>query len=144
MLSEELGLKLEGRGSATWKRPSLARGVEPGSCYYVASADRIIGKRRIDLESDPPPDIAVEIDVTNESVSKFSIYAALAVPEIWRYDGTTLQFYVLAGDGYRQIPESRFFRGLTPAMLAEGLEQSKTDGQTAAVRAFRSALQSRR
>ena len=137
VVAEELDLKLQSYGSATWKRRRLARGVEPDACYYVASADRVIGKREIDLESDPPPDIVVEIDITNESLSKFSIYAALAVPEIWRYDGTTVQFYELAGDRYREISESRFLAGLTPAILAGALEHNKTEGQTAALRTFR-------
>ena len=137
VMAEELDLKLQSYGGATWKRRRLARGVEPDACYYVASADRIIGKREIDLESDPPPDIVVEIDITNESLSKFPIYAALAVPEIWRYDGTRVQFYELAGDRYREISESRFLAGLTPTILAGALERSKTEGQTAALRTFR-------
>lgn len=137
VMAEELDLKLQSYGSATWKRRRLARGVEPDACYYVANADRVIGKREIDLESDPAPDIVVEIDITNESLSKFSIYAALAVPEIWRYDGTTVQFYELAGDRYREISESRFLAGLTPAILAGALEHNKTEGQTAALRIFR-------
>src|SRR5712692_10277902 len=93
VLSEELDLKLEKLGSATWKNRRLARGVEPDACYYVANADRVIGKRHIDLESDPPPDIVVEIDVTNESLSKFPIYAALLVSEIWRYEGERVHFH---------------------------------------------------
>jgi Uma2 family endonuclease len=88
-LSDARDLELEKRGSATWKKQSLAKGVEPDACYYVRNADRIIGRRTIDLESDPPPDIVVEIDVTNESLGKFPIYAALGVPEIWRYDGSS-------------------------------------------------------
>ena len=139
-LSDTLDLKLEKRGSATWKKRSLARGVEPDACYYVRNADRIIGKRTIDLESDPPPDIVVEIDVTNESLSKFPIYSALSVPEIWRYDGRIAQFYELGVDAYREVVESRFFPGLKPATLAEALEQSKTEGQTAALAAFRQRL----
>jgi Uma2 family endonuclease len=136
-VAEKLHLKLEGRRSATWRRRGLARGVEPDACYYVANAPRIIGKRQIDLESDPPPDVAVEIDITNESLNKFSLYAALGVPEIWRYDGDKIQFYELAGDLYRETTESQFFPGLKPALLAEALEQSKTEGQTAALERFR-------
>ena len=113
-------------------------GVNPN---YVRNADRIIGRHKIDLESDPPPDVVVEIDVTNESLSKLPIYAALGVPEIWRYDGRTAQFYELAGDAYRNESESRSFPRLKPAMLAEALEHSKADGQTAALAAFRQRLQ---
>ena len=135
--SEKVDLKLQCYGRATWKRQRLARGVEADTCYYVANADRVIGKRKFDLEFDPPPDIVVEIDITNESLSKFPIYAALGVPEIWHYDGREVQFYELAGDKYREVPQPRSFTGLTPAMLAAALDQSKSDGQTAALRAFR-------
>ena len=111
--------------------------MEPDCCYYVANALRVIGKRKFDLETDPPPDIVVEIDITNESLSKFPIYAALSVPEIWRYDSKKIQFYELAGNKYREVSESRFFPGLRPTMLAAALEESKTIGQDAALNSFR-------
>ena len=78
----------------------------------------------------------MEIDVTNESLGKLPIYAALGVREIWHYDGSTVSFYELnAGIPSRRRKPS--FTGLTPAVLADALEQSKTAGQTAALRAFR-------
>jgi Uma2 family endonuclease len=85
--ADGLHLKLQNYGSATWRKQRLARGTEADSCYYVANASRVIGKRRFDLETDPPPDIVVEVDIPNESLSTFPIYAALSVPEIWRHDG---------------------------------------------------------
>jgi Uma2 family endonuclease len=129
-------LLLENYGSTTWKRQRLAQGVEPDSCYYVANAFRVVGKREFDLEVDPPPDVVLEIDITHDSFSKFPIYAALRVPEIWDYDGRTMRFHELTGDNYREISHS-LFPGLTPALLAQALEQNKTDGRTAALRAFR-------
>ena len=133
-------IKVQNYGAATWKRQSLDRGVEPDCCYYVAHASQVIGKRKFDLETDPPPDIVVEIDITNESLEKFSIYAALGVPEIWRYDSKKIQFYELTGNKYRQVPQTHSFSGLTPAMLTTALEQSKTAGQHAALDAFRQQI----
>lgn len=144
VLAEELNLQLEKLGSATWKSRRLTRGVEPDACYYVANADRVIGKRHIDLEADPAPDIVVEIDIANESLGKFAIYAALLVREIWRYDGETMHFHQLAGDAYREISESPSFPGLTPDLLANAVAQSKTEGQSAALRAFRQRWRSSR
>jgi len=138
--SDELGLLLETRGSVTWRRQSVQQGTEPDTCFYIANAPRIIGKRHIDLESDPAPDIAVEIDLTSESLSKFPIYAALGVREIWRYDGRTARFYELADRRYREIHESRFLPGLTSAALTDALATSRKDGQTAALAAFRRHL----
>lgn len=135
--SEELGVPLETRGSTTWKRRSDQHGLEPDTCFYIANAHRVVGKRTLDLESDPAPDIAVEIDLTTESLSKLPIYAALGVPEVWRYDGRTTRFHAHADEGYREVPESQFLRGLTSAILTDVLAASKTSGQTAALAAFR-------
>ena len=144
VLSEVMGLTLENRGSATYKWRRGAKGVEPDTSFYVQNASRIIGQRTIDLEVDPPPDVTVEIDTTNESLSKFHIYTALGVPEIWRYDGHQAYIYHLADENYAEATTSRAFPKLTAAALTEFLEQSKTQGQTAALVAFRQWLQARR
>ena len=88
---------------------------------------------------DPPPDIVVEVDKTNQSLRKFPIYATFGVPEIWRYDGKRkrAEIYELRGESYVEIPTSRFFPMLASSVLADFLEQSNTQGQTAALSAFR-------
>ena len=144
VVAEGLDVQVEKLGSTTWKSRRLARGAEPDACYYVASAERIIGRKNIRIDTDPPPDIVVEIDVTNESVRKFSIYAAFGVGEIWHIeDGDTVHFLQLAGGEYRAIPESASFPGLIPSMLAHALAASRTAGQTAALKAFRQQWHSR-
>ena len=142
--SEETGIELESRGSATWKRRSIRKGTEPDTCFYVASAARIIGRRKIDLESDPPPDVAVEIDTTNESLSKFPIYAALGVPEIWRYNGKHAYMYELGTRAYSETAESRFFPGLTTQMITDFLDLAKDQGQTKAITAFRKRIRAKK
>ena len=144
VFSEETGIPLEKRGSATWKRKGIQKGVEADTCFYIVNAHRIAKKRKIDLESDPPPDVAVKIDTTNESRSKFPIYAALKVPEIWRYDGTSAQMYRLTGDTYIETDSSNFFSDLSGSMLTEFLDLSKTQTQTAALKAFRERIRDRK
>jgi Uma2 family endonuclease len=136
-LAETRGLDVQSAGSTTWKRRKLAKGAESDSCYYVGSARRVIGKMRLDLEIDPPPDIVVEIEISRRSRNKFRIYAGLGVPEIWTYDGTAMHFYALSGGEYQSVPESPSFAGVSPSMLADALEHSKREGQTAALRRFR-------
>jgi len=140
LLSDELDINVEPRGSATWKRKRLRKGTEPDTCFYVAAhADAIVGRRKIDLDVDPPPDIAVEIDSTHESLSKFPVYTALGVPELWLYNcrRTRAFIYELRDQSYVEIPTSRFFPILTGSVLADFIEQSKTQGQRAALSAFR-------
>ena len=139
---EELDLEVESYGGATWKSRVLGKGAEPDACYYVKNAARVIGKRKFDLEFDPPPDIVVEIDITNESLSKFPIYAALSVPEIWRYDSRQFQFYALIDGEYVKVAARRFLPGLTGPMMAETIEASLTQGQTRALKAFRKRVRS--
>ena len=143
VMSLELGVTLETRGAATFKSKLLKKGLEPDACFYVQNAARVIGKRRIILDVDPPPDVVVEVDTTNESLPKFPIYVALGVPEIWRYDGQRTHFYKLAGEGYEVIQNSLAFPNFTTEDLTQYMEQSKTEGQTAALTALIKMLGSR-
>ncbi|HSK74078.1 MAG TPA: Uma2 family endonuclease [Pyrinomonadaceae bacterium] len=136
---EHFDIKLEGRGSATFRSEALDKGVEPDECFYIQSAEKIIGKK-IPAKNFPMPDVAVEVDVTTESLDKFPIYAALEVPEVWIYDGKTLAFYELRGKNYHQIPRSRALPQLAAESLTGFLEMSKTEGQTAALKNFRAWL----
>src|SRR5262249_35740778 len=116
------------------------------TCYYVANADRIIGKRNIDITKDPPPDLLVEVDSTNESIEKFGIYSDFRIPEIWRYDvrHNRFHFYELKGRKYMETHRSRAFPPLTPEVLLEFIDLSKTQGQKKALAAFREWLKKSR
>jgi Uma2 family endonuclease len=140
--AEETGTPLENLGSTTWKHRKLRKGIEPDGCFYVANASRVIGKPTIDLDVDPPPDIAVEIDTTHASLAKFPIYAALGVPEIWRCDGSRVEFYSLQEGAYISTETSTFLVGLSSATLTEFLRVGKAQGQTRALELFRHRLRS--
>jgi len=110
MLTEELDLPMYSFGSTTFLREDLERGLEPDECFYLASAEKIQDQKSIDLQFDPPPDLAIEIDVTSSSTRRMSIYAALGVPELWRFDGEALTVFCLQGDGaYRVAEQSTAF-----------------------------------
>jgi len=141
VLAEEIDLSVESAGSTTFKMAADRKAVEPDTCFYVARADRIIAEPgdRSDLPGDPPPDLVVEIDVTNESSGKFPIYAALGVPEIWRYDDKRkrLQIYELDEESYREIDRSRSFPVLTPDLLSDFMGRAAKLGQKRALAGFR-------
>lgn len=143
VLAEELSLDIEATGATTLRRRNLMKGVEADESFYVQNAAHIIGHLELDLDVDPPPDVAVEIDMSNDSLDKFPIYAALGVPEIWRYDGHITRFYKLAGENYEVIQNSLAFPLLTAEDLAQYLELSKVKGQSVALKAFRRMLRSR-
>ena len=130
-------MTLQAAGATTYKQELLLQGSEPIESFYVQNADAIIGKLRIDLNVDPPPDIVVEVDITNESLSKFPTYAAFGVPEIWRYDGKQALIYHLVDQSYVASDVSLSFPLLTARAMTDFLEQSKTQGQSAALASFR-------
>ena len=140
ILAQESNTTFESRGSTTFKQDWTRKGAEPDTCFYTQNAVRILGKRKIDLTIDPPPDIVVEIDVSHESMRKLQFYAGLGVPELWLYDERSARIYVLTNASYAEVSFSPTFPILTSDVLSRVLEQSKTEGQTGAINSFREWL----
>ncbi|MEG4853858.1 Uma2 family endonuclease [Microcoleus sp. B5-D4] len=136
---DELEIELRSLGSLTLEREDLTRAVEPDSCFYIQNESLVRG-RNINLPNDPPPDLAIESDYTNSSVNKDSIYAALGVPELWRYRRESLQVYQLVDGKYEMCDRSLAFPFLPVAEIPGFIEQSRTIGQRAAVRLFRQRI----
>ena len=126
LLARDLRIDILDLGSTTFKREAKRRGFEPDTCFYVSRIGEVRGKKRLNLEVDPPPDIVVEIAVTEPSISKFPICADFGVPEIWSYDGRRLQMYHLAGAEYVEVPASIALPQLEAEQLGEFLELGKT------------------
>jgi Uma2 family endonuclease len=110
VLADELDIDFVAGRSTTFNSEVLDKGLEPDECYYFSSASRVHDWSRIDLKVDPPPDLAIEVGITSSSVNKLGIYAALGVPEVWRYDGETLTVLVLGtGKLYERSEKSLAF-----------------------------------
>src|SRR5207249_12201928 len=111
----------------------------------IANASRMAARRRPNLRTDPPPDLAIEVDVTTSSLDRVSIYASLRVPEVWRLDGDILTFHVLDQQGqYQPAAHSLSFPQVTPADLLVFLQQGRTAGdQNAVVQQFRAWVRQR-
>jgi Uma2 family endonuclease len=136
-LSYELNVEVKSLGSTTFRRRDLARGLEPDECYYFKHEKKMRGRKRLNLKKDPPPELVVEIDVTHRSIDRQPIYAALGVPEIWRWDGTNLQCLALVGAAYRLRTKSLAFPSLAPADLTKFIRMRGRTGENAIVRKFR-------
>ncbi|WP_019499201.1 Uma2 family endonuclease [Pseudanabaena sp. PCC 6802] len=110
VLLEELDLPWESLGSSTFKKQSMKAGIEPDDCFYIQNSEAMIGKKRLDLTVDPPPDLAIEVDLT--SPTQISAYEALGVPEIWRYRDGKLAIFILVEDRYVESLHSLIFPNL--------------------------------
>jgi Uma2 family endonuclease len=82
--AEESGIDYDAAGSTTWRSAAIEGGLEADESYYIQNYARVRG-REVDLAIDPPPDLAIEIDLSPPDVEKTSVYARLGVPEIWRW-----------------------------------------------------------
>ncbi|MBI3800599.1 MAG: Uma2 family endonuclease [Deltaproteobacteria bacterium] len=123
-LAEELQIDFINAGSTTFKREDLARGFEPDSCFYIQNEERVRGKKELNLLVDPPPDIVIEIDISSLSLNKFSLYAQLGIPEVWRYDGNRVFIFKREGDQYTEVDHSMALPLLTSVVATRFLEES--------------------
>lgn len=137
ILAEELDLDLEPAGSTTFKRGDLRKGFEPDSSYYIQNAEAIRGKQKIDLTIDPAPDLIIEIDITSESIDKFPIFAAIGVPEVWKYDGAQVVIFRLENGAYLKAEQSPALGLLTGEMATQFLDESRQMKSTAWLRRVR-------
>jgi Uma2 family endonuclease len=137
VITEELQLPYEPGRTVTLRRRRKGRGLEPDNCYWIANAGRLAGKTHLDLRVDPPPDLAIEINVTRSSLDRMSIYAALGVPEVWRVTAEELTFNLLDAGVYRVRTHSLSFPQLASADLVPFLSQFGHTGATALVVQFR-------
>ncbi|MEG4839112.1 Uma2 family endonuclease [Microcoleus sp. B9-D4] len=137
ILAEELGIEIKSAGSMTLKQAQAKKGIEPDNCYYIQSEPAVRGRQELDLETAPPPDLAIEIDITSSSINKSGIYSALGVPELWRYNGRVLKFYQLASEDYVECNFSIAFPFLSSTEMSRFFEQTKTMGEIALLKSFR-------
>jgi Uma2 family endonuclease len=144
LLAEELDRDYALAGSMTIKRPDLESGKEPDSCYYIANESAVRGKTKLDFTQDPPPDLAVEIDITSSSLNQLALYATLGVGEVWRYNGSELIFYQLQSGKYTIVDRSPTFPILSPDRVLEFLADCQADGINQAVKNLRKWIQANR
>lgn len=112
VMTEESGLPLKSFGDMTCEREDVGRALEPDECFYIANEPAVRGKEKIDLLVDPPPDLAIEVEITRASRDRLAIYSDLGVSEVWRFDGRSLRVFQLGDErAYNQSEQSRFFPG---------------------------------
>jgi Uma2 family endonuclease len=126
-MTEELRIPCRAAGSTTWRQQAKERGLEADECYYIAAFSQVRGKRKtIDLSVDPPPDLAIEVEISQSALDRMGIYATLKVPEVWRFDGVTLSINQLQGDGtYAEVDKSLSLPFLKPQELVDWIRQAE-------------------
>jgi Uma2 family endonuclease len=132
----ELDIPIKGIGSTTLRRQMKEKGLEPDECYYVRNEMRVRGKRTLNLKTDPPPDLAVEIEVSRKVLDRLDAYAKLGVPEIWRLDGKSVTFLKLTREKYRPIKRSLAFPTIGPDDILRFTSLMEKEDENSIVRQF--------
>lgn len=136
-IAEVLERDYECYGSTTWKKKIKEAGLEPDNCFYFQNAAKIRGKLKFNLSQDPPPDLALEIDITSKSLNRFLIYARLGVPEIWSYEEGELKIYLLQDNQYVEVENSLVFPELPIKEILFVIEEYRTVSRLAMRKAIR-------
>lgn len=139
----ENGIPVRSLRSVTLRRADLRKGLEPDNCYYIQNESAIRGRDELDLELDPPPDLAIEIDVASSSLSRMSIYATLGVPELWRWADEHLEMLQLQSGVYQSVVQSGALKRF-PIQLANDLLRRRNEmDETSLVQLFRDSIRHR-
>jgi Uma2 family endonuclease len=137
MMCFQLSIPHKCGGSFTHKREDLLKGIEPDECYWIQNEPAVRGKKEIDFSVDPPPDLALEIEVTSSWLDRIAIYAALRIREVWCFDGRSLRIHRLQSNGeYAEGDRSAAFPFLPMAEFARFLQFDEQADELAQMRAF--------
>ncbi|QSV72799.1 MAG: Uma2 family endonuclease [Aphanizomenon flos-aquae KM1D3_PB] len=137
ILLDKLEIDFEPFGSTTLKNERMRQAVEPDTSFYIQNQAAVIGKNRIDLNIDPPPDLAIEIDITSRT--RFENYEILGVTELWRYQQQGLEIFLLQSGKYIKSQSSPNFPNIPIIELVnEYVQQCLSIGRSQAMRNFRS------
>ncbi len=136
-VANTFAIEVAGTGSTTFRRKGHGNekgdAKEPDEGFYIGANEALIrGKDTIDLEIDPPPDLAIEVDNKSDSTLTLPTYAGLLVPELWRFDARkgTLWFGRLVEGAYQTIDRSLHLPMLTPDLVLFALSKAADRGAT--------------
>jgi Uma2 family endonuclease len=138
--TEERGLAVRAGRTTTFQRKDLERGLEPDNCYYIQHVSQVRDRDELDLATDPPPDLIVEVDVHSSSLIRLPSFAAMGVPEVWRWRKEQIHVYRLASDGYLPSDASQTLVGFPITAAAELLRERLASDDNALVRKFRNLI----
>lgn len=137
VLLEEFDREFKRSGSLTLTRDDLESGGEPDSSYYIDNELLVRDQENIDLATDPPPDLVLEVEYSRPAIDKLRLYAALGIPEFWRYNGSALRIYTLTNGQYIEVQTSPTFALVPVKEIPQFIQEARKNGENKTTRAFR-------
>jgi Uma2 family endonuclease len=133
IVTEELEIAPTSLGSTTWMRAEIQRGIEADQCFFftpekLAMIGVATARAETDIAAYPNPDLAIEVDISEPKVDRPGIYAALRVPEIWRFGKTGLIIVRLTDRGaYADAGRSGFLPIVADEVARWVLEEDRSN-----------------
>jgi Uma2 family endonuclease len=144
-VTDELDIAIVSAGSTTWKRKRKKKGLEPDECFYIQNERVMRGRLEVDLKRDPPPDLAIEVDLRPYLLNKVEVYAGLGIPEVWCFDGLDVEIFSLQPNGkYETVERSVALKMLTPAELKRFLDLLSETDEHSVLREARKCVRKRK
>lgn len=138
VLLDDRGREYDSFTPVTMELPDES-GIEPDYCFYIDHWQVVSGKERIDWETDPPPDLVLEIDVT--SYSDVNDYLPYRVPEIWLFRKNQLLVYQLQDTEYLLRTQSMYFPDINlQDVIGRCLQVAYDRNTSAAIRELKQRL----
>ncbi|TWT97529.1 Uma2 family endonuclease [Neorhodopirellula pilleata] len=142
--AEAVELDIDSVASLTFRREDLQRGFEADESFYVVHAESMRVREEIDLSTDPPPELVIEVEMTTSAIRKLELFAKLGIGEVWRHDGEQLRVYHLDGEAYREVSESHVLLGFPLAKSQTVLAKRNQESEISLIKAFRLEIEASR
>ena len=143
LLATEAEIDFVAAGSTTFRREDLHKGFEPDACFYAREVAAIRAKEDIDLSIDPPPDLVIEIVVTNSLVNKLSLFATVGVPEVWLHGDDRVEILSLLSNSYVKTSDSSILPGVTDGTLTQFVRSRREMPNSVWIKSVRDLVRSR-
>ncbi len=137
VIAETWSVNLRNIGSMTFKREDLLRGFEPDTGFYIQREEQVRNRKQIHLAVDPPPDLVIEIEVTNAAIPKLPLYAEVGIPEVWRISEDRVTILTLQSDHYQEGVASVALPAVDNEIMSSFLQDSRRLPRVAWIRAVR-------
>jgi Uma2 family endonuclease len=133
-------IEVESGRDMTCDREDLEQGLQPDLCYWIAHGSLVRGKDEIDFLVDPPPDLALEVDITRSSIPKLPIYESLKIPEVWRWQDRIEVLRLNHETRYEISVESTVLPGFPLKLAEELIQRRNVEGENALLEQFERAI----
>ena len=147
-IAQELRIPYSSLADTTWKRPEIARGLEADQCYYflpkkIAADAAALERDSTEIADYPNPDLAIEVDISAPQIDRTSIYAALQVTEVWRFDGKEVVIERLTPEGKYVSSDASGFLPVRADFIRRWVAEEDSSDESAWARRLRAEIKTR-